>query len=259
MGIKEHERFKMEYTPCSILEFEHQVGTAVTGTLTSCDDTSSLHSHSDNAPDKTTMTSILSQMASTKTSWVENQKLVQDLPTRTSPMLCKGTPLGNPSLTPHTANKMVPDKGMKYVRDGRKFDLLPISKYLAHYQQKRQLMMKTTSPLVRISSYHPIRNCACTEGEKHCNNHPHKEPSDMKQTTFFSTIGIFKSFRERLLPTKGELLYVEPMNKSISMCNMYKVKLPKLQKNQNSTFVTQTSSRLQTRFDTRFAFPAIAS
>ena len=190
------------------------------------EDTRSIHSNSDGSHDRMPRTNILSRMAKTKASWVENQKLPGDLPQRRSPILCKGRPLGSTSLTPFMENKLSTDKGTKGVRDGKKFDLLPISKYLAQYREDRKLRTEKRLPLVRISSYHAV--CGFVDGLGIW-DYSEDEPNQAKQTaTFFTTKDVFKPYHARLLPTRGESLYIEPLQEKLNSYSANDIKLPRL-------------------------------
>ena len=229
------------------------------------DDTRSIHSNSEGSPERFSRTNILSRMAKTKASWVENQKLSgEDVPQRKSPILCKGRPLGTSLLTPYMENKLSPDRGTKGVRDGKKFDLLPISKYLAQYRDERNLRKGKKLPLVRISSYHTVCGCLDGLGSWDCSD---EEQQESRQTaTFFTTKDVFKPFHARLLPTRGEVLYAEPVHGRLSSGILDNVKLPRLHvgSSGNGTFVTEPNRRhrtSQSRFDTKrnVSFPVLAS
>ena len=229
------------------------------------DDTRSIHSNSEGSPERVSRTNILSRMAKTKASWVENQKLPgEDVPQRKSPILCKGRPLGTSLLTPYMENKLSTDRGTKGVRDGKKFDLLPISKYLAQYRDERNLRKGKKLPLVRISSYHTVCGCLDGLGSWDCSD---EEQQESRQTaTFFTTKDVFKPFHARLLPTRGEVLYAEPVHGRLSSGILDNVKLPRLHvgSSGNGTFVTEPNRRhrtSQSRFDTKrnVSFPVLVS
>ena len=228
------------------------------------DDTRSIHSNSEGSPERVSRTNILSRMAKTKASWVENQKLPEDLPQRKSPILCKGSPLGSSLLTSYMENKLSTDRGTKGVRDGKKFDLLPISKYLAQYREERKFRKEKKLPLVRISSYHTVCGCLDGLGSWDCSD---EEQQDSKQiATFFTTKDVFKPFHARLLPTKGEVLYVEPAQSKLNSSIFENVKLPRLHGSSgNNTFVTEPNRRYKTTSQSKFvprrevSFPVIVS
>ncbi|XP_068711754.1 uncharacterized protein [Montipora foliosa] len=236
------------------------------------EDTRSLHSNSDSCSERMLSTNILSRMAKTKASWVENQKHPgpENSPERKSPILCKGKPLGHASLTPYMKKKLSSDRGTKGVRDGKRIDLLPISKYLAQYRdEKRSLYKDTRLPLVRISSYHAMCCCEDDTGYSDCSN---KEKHELKQIiTFFATKDVFKPFRARSLPTRGETLYMEPLQDKLKAKTEYDIKLPTLSgsvnystNGVNNAFVTEISKHSKMR-RSRFgknatlAFPLIAN
>ena len=227
------------------------------------DDTRSVQSNSEDSPDRVLRTNILSRMAKTKASWVEKQKLSENLPKRKSPILCKGRPLGSSLLTPYMENKLLMDRGTKGVRDGKKFDLLPISKYLTQYRDERKFRIENKLPLVRISSYYSMCGCLDGFGSRDC---PHEvEQTDKQTATFFTTKDVFKPFHARLSPTKGELLYVEPVQGKLNTGFIDDVRLPRLQgRSGNETFFTETNRHYresQSRFKTRrnVFFPVIVS
>jgi len=228
----------------------------------SLEDNRSVYSNSDGLPDRVPTSNILSRMAKTKVSWVENQKPSEHLPHRRSPILCKGRPLGGSSLTPYMENQLLTDRGTKGYRGGKKFDLLPISKYLAQFRDELKVRKEKRLPLVRISSYHTVCGCVDSLGFWNCSN---EVPDDVKQTaTFFTTKDVFKPFHSRLLPTRGESLYVEPVQDKFKACTVNEVKLPRLHSSGNETFVTESSGRFkgsQGRLDTErnVAFPVIVS
>lgn len=226
------------------------------------DDARSVHSNSEGSPERVSRTNILSRMAKTKASWVENQKIPEYLPHRKSPILCKGSPLGGSLLTPYMEKNLSTDKGTKGVRDGKKFDLLPISKYLAHYRDERKFRKEKKLPLVRISSYHTVCGCLDGLGLWDC---AQQEQQDAKQTaTFFTTKDVFKPFHSRLLPTKGESLYVEPVQGKLNSYITDNVRLPRLHGNSTiDTFVTEPTERHRasySRFEAKrnVTFPVIA-
>ena len=227
------------------------------------DDTRSVQSNSEGSPDRVSRTNILSRMAKTKASWVENQKLPENLPDRKSPILCRGRPLGSSLLTPYMENKLLTDRGTKGFRDGKKFDLLPISKYLTQYRDKRKCRNENKLPLVRISSYYTMCGCLDGFGTWDCS---HEGEQEGKQTaTFFTTKDVFKPFHARLSPTKGEVLYVEPVQGKLNTGFVDDVRLPRLQgRIGNETFFTETNGHYresQSRFKTRrnVSFPVIVS
>ena len=227
------------------------------------EDTRSVHSNSEGAPDRVSRTNILSRMAKTKASWVENQKLPENLPERKSPILCKGSPLGRSLLTPYMENKLLTDRGTKGVRDGKKFDLLPISKYLTQYRDERMRRKDKKLPLVRISSYHTMCGCLDDFGSWDCS--AEGELNDKQTATFFTTKDIFRPFHERLSPTKGEALYVEPVQCKFNTGFIDDVRLPRLHESSgNETFFTEPNRPhrgSQSRFKTRrnVSFPVIVN
>ena len=227
------------------------------------DDTRSVHSNSEGLLDRVSRTNILSRMAKTKASWVENQKLSENLPERKSPILCKGRPLGNSLLTPYMENKLLTDRGTKGIRDGNKFDLLPISKYLTQYREERKLREEKKLPLVRISSYHTMCGCLDGFGSWVCSDEGEQEG---KQTaTFFTTKDVFKPFHARLPPTKGEVLYIESLQGKLNTGFIDDVRLPRLHgSSRNETFLTEPNRPYranQSRYRTRrnVLFPVIVN
>lgn len=267
LGIRETEMVKSDHAPTTTASDARPNVSVyrdyVTPTSTcAVEDTRSVHSNSDQGlPDRVSRTNILSRMAKTKASWVENQKIPEHLPQRRSPILCKGRPLGSSSLTPFMENKLSADRRTKGVRDGKKFDLLPISKYLAQHRDERKARNEKRLPLVRISSYHTV--CGCVDGLGFWDCSEEEEPNDVKQTaTFFTTKDVFKPFHSRLLPTRGEALYVEPVQTPLNAYTANDVKLPRLHSSGNETFVTESSGRFRAkhgRFDAKrsIAFPVI--
>ena len=227
------------------------------------DDTRSVQSNPEGSPDRVSPTNILSRMAKTKASWVENQKLPENLPERKSPILCKGRPLGSSLLTPYMENKLLTDRGTKGVRDGKKFDLLPISKYLTQYRDERKFRNENKLPLVRISSYYTMCGCLDSVGSWNCSDEGEQE--DKQTATFFTTKDVFRPFHARLSPTKGEVLYVEPVKGKLNTGFIDDVRLPRLQgRSGNETFFTETNRHYrasQSRFKTRrnVSFPVIVS
>lgn len=269
LATKEAEAPKMDYhTPVTAVNDTRQNVSAYRDYVTTAgtcavDDTRSVHSNSEGSPDRVLRTNILSRMAKTKASWVENQNLPENLPQRKSPILCKGRPLGSSLLTPYMENKLLTDRGTKGVRDGKKFDLLPISKYLAQYRDERKFRKEKKLPLVRISSYHTVCGCLDGFGSWDCSDEGHQEG---KQTaTFFTTKDVFKPFYARLSPTKGEVLYVEPVQGKLNAGIIDDVKLPRLHGSSgNETFVTELNRHYrasQSRFKTRrnVSFPVIVN
>lgn len=264
-GFKEAEMPETEHAPMTapsdtrpkVNTYRDYVTPSSTCTV---EDTRSIHSNSDGSHDRMPRTNILSRMAKTKASWVENQKLPGDLPQRRSPILCKGRLLGSTSLTPFMENKLSTDKGTKGVRDGKMFDLLPISKYLAQYREERKLRTEKRLPLVRISSYHAV--CGCVDGLGIW-DYSEEEPNQAKQTaTFFTTKDVFKPLHARMLPTRGESLYIEPLHEKLNSYSASHIKLPRLYSTGKETFVTETSTRMKTRISTfarkrSVAFPVI--
>ena len=266
-GTRETEGVKTEHAlmtassgtrPC-VSAFRDYVTSSSTCAV---EDTRSVYSNSEGSPERIPTTNILSRMAKTKASWVENQKLSEQFPQRRSPILCKGRPLGSNSLTPYMENKLCTDRGTKGVRDGKKFDLLPISKYLSQYRDERNLRKEKRLPLVRISSYHTVCGCVDGLGFWDCSI---EEPHEVKQTvTFFTTKDVFKPFHARSLPTRGEALYVEPAQDKLNAYTANDIKLPRLYSNESETFVTETGARFKTRHGRlerkrNFAFPVIVS
>lgn len=221
------------------------------------DDTRSVHSISEASPDRVSRTNILSRMAKTKASWVENQKIHESLPHRKSPILCKGSPVGGLPLTPFMEKTLSTDRATKGVRDGKKFDLLPISKYLAHYRDQRKFRKEKKLPLVRISSYHTLCGCLDGLGSWDCPQQEYQE--EKRQTaTFFTTKDVFKPFHSRLLPTRGEVLYVEPAQTKLNSYLTDHVRLPSLQgKSRNDTFVTEFTERSRFKAKRNTTFPVI--
>ncbi|XP_022799628.1 uncharacterized protein LOC111337554 [Stylophora pistillata] len=245
---KETEASKMDYyasmtAPSDYRQTANNYRDYVTPTSAcALDDTRSVLSNSEASLDRVPRTNILSRMAKTKASWVENQKIHESLPHRKSPILCKGSPVGGLPQTPYTEKTLSTDRATKGVRDGKKFDLLPISKYLAHYRDERNFRMEKL-PLVRISSYHTL--CGCLDGLGSWDCPQQEYEKEKRQTaTFFTTKDVFKPFHSRLLPTRGEVLYVEPAQTKLNSYFTDHVKLPSLQGNsRNDTFVTEFTER----------------
>ncbi|KAJ7391587.1 hypothetical protein OS493_017284 [Desmophyllum pertusum] len=276
LGTKETEASKTDYlTPRTSASDTRQNVSAyrdyVTPTSTcAVDDTRSIHSNSaegSGSPDRVSRTNILSRMAKTKASWVENQKLPEYIPQRKSPILCKGRPLGSSLLTPYMENKLSMDKGTKGVRDGKKFDLLPISKYLTQYRDERKFRKEKKLPLVRISSYHNVCGCLDGLGFWDCSEEEHDEQNGKHTATFFTTKDVFRPYHARVSPTKGEFLYVEPLQGKLNSYITDNVKLPRLHGSSgNDTFVTEPNGRhkaTHSKFDARsrrnVSFPVIVS
>lgn len=213
------------------------------------EDTRSVHSSSDGFSDKMLATNILSRMAKTKASWVENQKSPENSPNlqRKSPILCKGKPFGHASLTPYMLeNKLFSDRRTKGVRDGKKLDLLPISKYLARGREEEKWHRNQSVPLVLISSYHAVYGG--DEKEFREQNHEQKE-----KMTFFTTKDLFKPLHARSLPTRGEALYIAPSQGKLN--TKYDVKLPRINKSLNNAFDTEMNKPSKTRHS-RFHYKA---
>lgn len=266
-GIRETEGAKTEHAPITTPSDTRPIVSAYRDYVTpsstcAVEDTRSVHSNSEGSPDRVPTTNILSRMAKTKASWVENQKLPEQFPQRRSPILCKGRPLGSTWQTPYIENKLCMDRGTKGVRDEKKFDLLPISKYLSQYRDERKLRKEKRLPLVRISSYHTVCGCVDGLGFWDCSV---EEPNEVKQTaTFFTTKDVFKPFHARSLPTRGEALYVESTQDKLDPFIVNDIKLPRLYSNESENFVTETGTRFKTqhgRLDRKrnFAFPVIVS
>lgn len=157
----------------------------------------------DRSPAATPRTNILSHMAKHKTSWVENTLQNRAVTAqRSSPILVKGK---NPNTfeTPYEKSQKAKDFSTKGVRDGKRFDLLPISKYL---QSKREGFGSSQErlPLVRISSVQrvPIFN---TQSRYYSN----MKKSRRLPTTFFAQKDMFKPRESRSQPTRGESAFVE--------------------------------------------------
>lgn len=221
------------------------------------EDTRSLHSSSDGFSDRLLATNILSRMAKTKASWVENQRPLENWPhlQRRSPILCKGKPFGHASLTPFMENKLFSDRRTKGVRDGKKFDLLPISKYLTQCREEEKSHRDQCLPLVLISSYDAM--CG-GEGEKELRKQKNEH---REKITFFTTKDIFKPLHARSEPTRGETLYIPPSQRKLN--TKYHVKLPRMNKSLNNAFDTgikKPSKTSHSRFyyKENVAFPVIA-
>lgn len=220
------------------------------------EDTRSVHSSSDGFSDRLLATNILSRMAKTKASWVENQRPLENWPhlQRKSPILCKGKPFGHASLTPFMENKLFSDRRTKGVRDGKKFDLLPISKYLTQCREEEKSHRDQCLPLVLISSYDAM--CG-GEGEKELRKQKNEH---REKITFFTTKDIFKPLHARSEPTRGETLYIAPSQRKFS--TKYHVKLPRMNKSLNNAFDTgikKPSKTSHSRFyyKENVAFPVI--
>jgi len=269
LGTKEGEASKMDCsTPMTAVSDTRQNVSAYRDYVTSSntcavDDTRSVHSNSEGSPDRVSWTNILSRMAKTKASWVENQKPPENLPERKSPILCKGRPLGSSLLTPYMENKLLTDRGTKGVRYGKKFDLLPISKYLTQYRHESKFRNEKKLPLVRISSYHTM--CGCLDGFGSWDCSDGEEQDDKQTATFFTTKDVFRPFHSRLSPTKGEALYVEPVQGKLNTGFIDDIRLPRLQDSSgNETFFTEPNRHYrvsQSRFKTRrnVSFPVIVN
>lgn len=222
------------------------------------EDTRSVHSSSDGFSDRLLATNILSRMAKTKASWVENQKPLENWPQlqRKSSILCKGKPFGQASLTPYMEIKLFSDRRTKGVRDGKKFDLLPISKYLAQSREEEKSHRDQCLPLVYISSYHAMYG---GDGEKEFRKQKNEH---REKITFFTTKDIFKPLHARSEPTRGEALYVAPSQGKLN--TKYYVKLPRMNKSLNNAFdteISKPSKTSQSRFcyKANVAFPVIVN
>ena len=251
-GIRDTEMVRSDHGPMIVPSDTRPNGSVyrdyVTPTSTcTVEDTRSVHSNSDGSPNRVPRANILSRMAKTKASWVENQKIPEHFPQRRSPILCKGRPLGNFSLTPFMENKLSTDRATKGFRDGKKFDLLPISKYLAQYRDERKIQKERQLPLVRISSYYTF--CGCMDGLGFWDCSEEEPNNEQKAATFFTTKDVFKPFHARVLPTRGEALFVEPSRDNLdAYTKNCEVKLPRLRSTGgNETFVTETNGRFKTR------------
>lgn len=269
LGSKEAEAPKMDFSaPMVSVSDTRQNVSAYRDYVTSSntcavDDTRSVHSNSEGLLDRVSRTNILSRMAKTKASWVENQKPPENLPERKSPILCKGRTLGSSLLTPYMENKLLTDRGTKGVRDGKKFVLLPISKYLTQYRDERKFRKEKKLPLVRISSYHTM--CGCLDGFESWDCSHEGEQEDTQTATFFTTKDVFKPFHARLPPTKGEVLYVEPVQGKLNTGFIDDVRLPRLHgSGGNEFFFTEPNRHYrasQSRFKTKrnVSFPVIVN
>ena len=232
------------------------------------DDVRSIRSHCETAPGATTRSNILSQMAKTKTSWVEDQNSKLDsFTSRKSPILCKGKPLGSSSCTPYQENQLFSDNSTKGIRDGRRFDLLPISKNCSQSLKERRFYKEKRVPLVRICSYQKM----CFQMP--CTSLRHDEISRSScSATFFTKKDVFKPFQARAEPTIGEKLFVQdsssvgkfptcfPSHAQLSnRSSSAKFKLPNLRREQDRAVHSQgNSSGFRAVYRTRVAFPVIA-
>lgn len=172
------------------------------------DDEVSVRSCNDNAPQyspgMTPRTNILSHMAKSKASWVEDtlQNRIETAH-RMSPILIKGR---NPNTfeTPYEKNQRTKDTSTKGVRDGRRFDLLPISKYLAQSKREGYVYQETRLPLVRISS---VQKFQAFYNTRQC--YPTSQRRQRLPNTFFAQKDMFKPRELRSQPTRGEAAFVD--------------------------------------------------
>ncbi|XP_031565551.1 uncharacterized protein LOC116300767, partial [Actinia tenebrosa] len=211
-------RFEHAYIPGDVIRHlgaYHSQMTSHMTPISTCldDDVQSERSYGENvigySPGVTSRTNILSHMAKHKTSWVENsiQNRVQTAQ-RTSPILVKGT---NPNSfeTPYEKSQRSKDTSTKGVRNGKRYDLLPICKYLAHFQNQIKMANKEEKrlPLVRISSVQ--RMPSLPSPSEHQSRLPGFYPRFYRGKTFFTERHQFKPREARSLPTRGEAAFIE--------------------------------------------------
>ena len=210
-------RYEHAYIPGDVLRHLGAYRSQMTSYMTPIstyvdDDVQSERSYIENvtgfSPGVTSRTNILSHMAKHKTSWVENaiRNRVQTAQ-RKSPILVKGT---NPNSfeTPYEKSRRSKDTSTKGIRNGKRYDLLPISKYLAQFQKQMNMAKNEEKrlPLVRISSVH--RMPAISSPYNHCFS-PCFYPRYNRAKTFFTERDQFKPREARSLPTRGEATFVE--------------------------------------------------
>lgn len=211
-------RFEHAYIPGDVLRHLGAYHSQMTNHMTPIstyidDDVQSERSYGENvtgySPGATSRTNILSHMAKHKTSWVENalQNRVQT-PQRESPILVKGT---NPNSfeTPYEKSQRSKDTCTKGVRNGKRYDLLPISKYLAQFQKQTNMARKEEKrlPLVRISSVHRMPFIPSSSQQQFRSHFFY--PRYHRGKTFFTERDQFKPREARSLPTRGEATFVE--------------------------------------------------
>jgi hypothetical protein len=215
------------------------------------DDVLSERSYGENipgySPGITSRTNILSHMAKQKTSWVENtlQNCVEKSQRR-SPILIKGK---NPNSfeTPYEKSRRSKDTNTKGVRNGKRFDLLPISKYLSQFQRQINVTKKQEKrlPLVRISSVHRMPSLPSQHSQQ-CYS-PSSYARYQRGMTFFAERDQFKPQEVRSLPTRGEATFVD-----------IREQLPSLYKKQyNASVVGMGSDKKLLRMVERVALPIV--
>ncbi|XP_048579053.1 uncharacterized protein LOC5522210 isoform X2 [Nematostella vectensis] len=158
---------------------------------------------------------ILSHMAAkNKTSWVENAAHKREQSSQSNSIQCKGK---NPySKTPYEKSQLAINAVTMGVRDGRRFDLLPISHYLKKHQGDDKSPHKQSKrfPLVRISSYKKV--CLLPNLRSYMHSPTRKKK---QQATFFTEKDVFKTRESRKEPSRGEALFVDPKDQ---LPNLYK-------------------------------------
>lgn len=156
-------------------------------------------------PISTPRTNILSHMAKNKISWVESTLQNRVLTAqRASPIHVKGR---NPNTeTPYEKNQRNKDISTKGVRDGRRFDLLPISKYLAQSRRVGFGSNQERLPLVRISS---VQRIPVFQNYQRYYFYGHVNQRQKTPQTFFAQKDLFKPRESRSQPTRGEAAFVE--------------------------------------------------
>lgn len=152
----------------------------------------------------TPRSSILSRMAKSKTSWVENQE--RNIPQRRSPIYCRGKS-AKTDFTPFERKQFITDRAPKGFREGRKFDLLPISKHIAQNQQENIPETGKKLPLIRISSYQTLFVGSCN-GACVCEREVITQTKRKTRATFFTKKDVFKPNGSREKPTVGQKHFI---------------------------------------------------
>ena len=155
----------------------------------------------------TPRSNILSHMAKSKTSWVENQECA--IPQRRTPLLCSGKNVKAVS-TPFERSQNSHDRAPKGFREGKRFDLLPISKRLAQNHRELKPGKQKRFPLIRISSYQTFFEEGSLSSERETRSQKTKT-----RATFFTQKDVFKPVGAREKPTVGQRLFVADKKKHV--------------------------------------------
>lgn len=187
-------------------------------------------------------------MAKNKTSFFENQE--QSLPQRKTPLLCNGK---NTKLASHTAPQHNSDRAARGFWEGKKFDLLPISKQLAQNQRENKTRTVNKLPLIRISSYQPELVQQVNHATYHCGRKNKVQNVIKTRATFFTKKDVFRPAGSRAKPTIGQQLFIDNTNEQTKYSRNYKsIRLPLVYKN------TFKVPNLYSKYGTsKFSFPVL--